>query len=255
MNNNSSFLENLEEFQNIIDVEFQNPSLLIEALSHSSYLNEHLDFKNQYGLTDGHNERLEHLGDSILGHAVAENLYSNHPGREGELTAIKTHFVMGKKLAEISDTLGLDKVLIMGNGEINNESGREKRIADSLESLIAAINLDQGYEKAKEFINKFILYDLDKVLENLDTTIIVDNPIGYLQEHFADPKYADPVYKELDCFGLDHLPTFSYEVTIDGERSAKGIGKNKSDARKDAAMNALKLYVLWWTGFLIRDEL
>ena len=242
MNINSIFLENLEEFQNIIDVEFKNPSLLIEALSHSSYLNEHPDFKNQYGLTDGHNERLEHLGDSILGHAVAENLYSNHPGREGDLTAIKIHFVMGKKLTEISDTLGLDNVLIMGNGEINNESGREKRIADSLESLIAAINLDQGYEKAKEFINKFILYDLDEVLENLDKTIMVDNPIGYLQECFAGPKYADPVYKELDCFGLNNLYPFSCEVKIDGERSANGFGKNKSDAKKDAAMNAIKLY-------------
>jgi ribonuclease-3 len=241
--NNYSFSEDLEEFQNIIDVDFKNLSFLIEALSHSSYLNEHPVFKNQYGLTDGHNERLEYLGDSILGHAVAENLYSNHPGREGDLTAVKMHFVSGKKLAEISGTLGLDKILIVGNGEINNESGREKRIADSLEALIAAINLDQGYEKAKKFIDKFFLCDLDNVLKNLDKTKILDNPVGYLQEHCVDMGYGEPVYKELHRFGPDHSPTFSFEVKIGGERSAKGIGKNIPATKKDAAMNALKLYV------------
>jgi ribonuclease-3 len=243
MNTNSSFSEDLDEFQKIIDVDFKNISLLIEALSHRSFLNEHPGFKNQYGLIDGHNERLEYLGDSILGLAVAEELYSNHPGREGDLTAIKMHFVSGQNLAEISDTIGLDEILIVGNGEINNESGREKRIADSLESLIAAIYLDQGYEKAKEFVNKFFLHDLGNVLENLYMTKIVDNPIGYLQEHCVEMGYGVPFYDEPLGVGPDHLPIYSVNVSIDGERSAKGTGKSKPEARKDAAINALNLYV------------
>jgi len=233
----------INKMEDMIGINFNKKELLIEALSHSSYLNENPGFKNEYGLTDGHNERLEYLGDYVLELAVAENLYFNHPGREGDLTAIKTHFVSGKKLAEISNTIGLEQFLIMGRGETDNESGREKRIANSLESLIAAIFIDQGYAKAKEFVNEFILSDFDDIIDNIEVTKIVDNPIGYLQEYCVRMGYGEPFYDEPLRSGPDHSPTFSVEVEIDSERSAKGTGKKVQDAKKDAAMNALKLYV------------
>ena len=236
-------ITNINKMEDMIGINFNKKDLLIEALSHSSYLNENPGFKNKYGLTDGHNERLEYLGDYVLELAVAEKLYFNHPGREGDLTAVKTHFVSGKKLAEISDTIGLDNFLIVGNGEINNESGREKRIADSLESLIAAIFIDQGYSKAKEFVNEYILSDLDDIIDNIEVTKIVDNPIGFLQEYCVKNGYGVPVYDDPLRIGPDHSPTYSVEVKIDSERGAEGTGKNKQDAKKDAAMNALELYI------------
>ena len=232
----------IKKIEDIIGVDFKKKELLIEAFSHISYLNENPSFKSQYGLIDGHNQRLEYLGDYVLELAVAERLYFNYPGREGDLTDIKKHFVSGKKLAEISETIGLENFLISGQGEINNESGHEKRIADSLESLIAAIFIDQGYQKAKEFVNEYILSDLDDIIDNLEDTKIMDNPIGYLQEYCVMMGYDVPFYGEPLRVGPDHSPTFSVEVEINGERGAKGTGKNKQDARKDAAMNAIKLY-------------
>jgi len=113
-------IADLKKFEDIIGIIFNKKEILIEALSHSSYLSENSGLKNQYGLIDGHNERLEYLGDCVLDLAIAEKLYFKHPGREGDLTDIKTHFVRGNKLAEISDKIGLEKFLIIGNGEINN---------------------------------------------------------------------------------------------------------------------------------------
>ena len=207
-------ITNINKMEDMIGINFNKKELLIEALSHSSYLNENPGFKNKYGLNDGHNERLEYLGDYVLELAVAEKLYFNHPGREGDLTAVKTHFVSGKKLAEISDTIGLDNFLIVGNGEINNESGREKRIADSLESLIAAIFIDQGYEKAKEFVNKFFLCDLNNILDDFDKTIIEDNPIGHLQE-IVQSIYLEivPEYKKRELEGLITILFFQLKYT------------------------------------------
>ena len=151
---------NLEKIEDKIGIKFNKKEYLIEALSHRSYLNEKPGFRALYGLVDGHNERLEHLGDSVLGLVIAEKLYCNYPGREGDLTAIKSHFVNGNNMAEISDKIELEKFLFMGHGEINNELGRKSKIANALEALIAAIFIDQGYDKAKEFINNFFLYDL-----------------------------------------------------------------------------------------------
>ena len=235
-------IADIKKIEDIIGIIFNKKEILIEALSHSSYLSENSGFKNQYGLIDGHNERLEYLGDCVLDLAIAEKLYFTHPGREEDLTDVKTHFVGNKKLAEISDKIGLEKFLIIGNGEINNESGREKRIANSLEALIAAIFIDQGYSKAKEFVNKYFLSDLDSILDNVGEIKIKDNPIGYLQEYCEKKGIGKPIYDVSRVDGSDNLPTFLAEVKIDNERSAIGTGKNKQDARKDAARNVLKIY-------------
>jgi ribonuclease-3 len=231
-------IRNLEKIEDKIGFKFNNKKYLIEALSHRSYLNEKPDFRAQYGLVDGHNERLEHLGDSVLGLVIAEKLYCNYPGREGDLTAIKSHFVNGKNMAEISDKIELEKFLFMGQGEINNELGRESKIANALEALIGAIFMDQGYNKAKEFVNKFFLCDLDKILENVGKTIIEDNPIGHLQKIVVAAGFDNPRYEQTKIEGPEQDPTFLWKVYVDNEKIAEASGKTK-EVKKNAARNAL----------------
>lgn len=231
-------IRNLKKIEDKIGIKFNKKEYLIEALSHRSYLNEKPDFRAQYRLVDGHNERLEHLGDSVLGLVIAEKLYCNHPGREGDLTAIKSHFVNGNNMAEISDKIELENFLFMGQGEINNESGRESKIANALEALIAAIFIDQGYDKAKEFVNKFFLYDLDNILENVGKTIIEDNPIGHLQEIVQAAGFDVPRYEKIKIEGPDNDPIFLYKVYVNNEKIAEASGKKK-EVKKNAAINAL----------------
>lgn len=231
-------IKNLDKLEDKIGINFSQKNRLIEALSNSTYLSENPNFKDQFGLVDGHNERLELLGDSVLGLIIAEKLYYNHPGREGDLSKIRDHFVKGKKAVEISDKIGLEKFLIMGIGESKNELGREKRIKDSLEALIATIFIDQGYDTAKEFVNKFFLYDLDNILENVDKTIIEDNPIGHLQEIVQVAGFDVPVYKKTKIEGTEHDPIFLVEVYVKDEKIAEAIGKKK-EVKNNAAINAI----------------
>lgn len=169
-------------------------------------------------------------------------MYQNHPGREGDLTKIKEYFVNGNKLEEISDAIGLEKFLNMGIGESKNESGREKRIRDALEALIAAIYLDQedqGYDKAKEFVDEFFLCDLDYILENFVNLIIENNPISYLQETLQAAGFVVPKYEKEIIGGSGHALIFRYEVYVNGEKIGEAEGLKKK-VTKNAALNAIK---------------
>lgn len=231
-------IKNLAKLEDKVGISFNNQKQLIEALSHISYLSENPNFKDQFGLIDGHNERLEHFGDSVLDIIIAENLFNNHPGREGELSKIKEHFAKGDKAEKISDEIGLEEFLIMGIGESKNKMGRKKRIKNSLEALIAAIFIDQGYDKAKEFVNKFFLYDLDNILENVNQTIIEDNPIGHLQEIVQAAGFDVPDYKKTKIGGLDHNPIFQVEIYVNDKKIAEAKGE-KEEVKKTAAKSAL----------------
>lgn len=169
-------------------------------------------------------------------------MYQYHPGREGDLTKIKEYFVNGNKLEEISDVIGLEKFLNVGTGESKNESGREKRIRDALEALIAAIYLDQkdqGYDKVKEFVDEFFLYDLNYFLENFENLKIENNPISYLQETLQAAGFAIPKYEKEKIGGSDHAPIFRYEVYVNGEKIGEAEGLKK-EVKKNAALNAIK---------------
>ena len=130
-------INNINKMEDIIGINFNKKKLLIEALTHHSYL---LEEKCAYGsgFTGDSNKRLEYLGDSILGFAIAEKLHFDHPGREGNIGAVKAHYLSGKKLDEISDKTGLENFLLVGDGELKNKFGREKRIAVSLKALIGS---------------------------------------------------------------------------------------------------------------------
>ena len=232
-------VKNVDKLEDKIGIKFNHKNLLIEALSHPTFLEENPDFKKKFELIDGHNQRLELLGDSVLDHIIAEKLYDKHPGREGELTEIKTYFVNGNKLEEISADIKLEKYLNMGIGEMKNESGHEKRIRDALEALIAAIYLDHGYDKAKEFVDQFFLSDLDNILENFSKIKIEDNPISHLQEIVQAKYFVEPKYKKERIGGPDNAQIFRCEVYVNGKKIAEAEGVKK-ELKKKVALNAIK---------------
>ncbi len=144
-------MKDLAELEKKINVIFNNKSLLQQALVHDSYVNEHPDFKL------GHNERLEFLGDAVLELVVRDFLYNKFASPEGGLSKYKESLVKNNALSRISNKLNVEDYLLMGNGEHNNKAGRQKILADALEALIGAIYIDQGYQKAKDFIDDNIL--------------------------------------------------------------------------------------------------
>ena len=147
--------ERFKAFQKQIGVKFKNAELLEQAVVHRSYLNEHKSFKLD------HNERLEFLGDAVLELVVTEHLFLNYKNPEGELTNWRASLVQGKTLAKIGKKIGLGELLYLSKGE-TKDTGKARNyiLANAMEALIGAIYLDQGWDKAKVFIEKHILTEL-----------------------------------------------------------------------------------------------
>ncbi len=185
-----------------------------------------------------HNERLEFLGDAVLELASTRHLFDKCSDKnEGEMTAFRSALVKGKHLAEIAKSLDLGKYLFLSRGE-ELSGGREKKyiLANTVESLIGAIYLDQGYETAEKFIRKFILTRLDEIIEN---ELHVDAKSRF-QEMCQDLETFTPYYEVLSEEGPDHDKKFTMGAYIDGTLIAKGTGSSKQKAEDDAAKNALK---------------
>ncbi len=221
----------IKQLEEAIGYRFRNISLLQNALSHSSYANErwHDSLKS--------NERLEFLGDSVLGMLVADHLYRNFPERpEGELTRMRADMVCEKTLATIAQKLELGKHLLLGKGE---EQGggrdRESILADAVESVIAACYLDGGIEAASSFVQKFVLVNVPvKQLRNADYKTA-------LQELIQQKKTSHTiVYRLAGESGPDHDKQFRVELLLDGEIAGCGTGSSKKRAEQDAAKAALE---------------
>lgn len=219
----------MKRLEEAIGYRFRDISLLQNALSHSSYANEH--FHNSLKS----NERLEFLGDSVLGMVVAEHLYRTCPDRpEGELSRTRADMVCESSLAVIARKLGLGEHLLLGHGEaLTGGSNRPSILADAVESVIAAIYLDGGFAPAKEFIHKFVL-----------TTVTVERPrnVDYktaFQELVQQKRGQVITYTLLSESGPDHNKEFVVQVCINGAPVGKGIGSSKKRAEQDAARNAL----------------
>ena len=222
----------IEKLSKIIEVEFNNISLLQQALTHRSYLNEHRDYKLD------HNERLEFLGDAVLELIVTEYLYNNYKNPEGELTSWRAALVNGENLAGISKKLGVEEFLMMSRGEAK-DTGRARQylMANAMEAIIGAIYLDQGYDKAKEFILKNIVVSLDEVLENKSYM----DPKSYFQEKSQDVVKVTPIYRVLEEKGPDHDKHFVVGVFLNDELVAKGEGNSKQEAQREAAKSGLEI--------------
>ena len=219
----------IKDLEAAIGYRFQNISLLQNALAHSSYANErwHDSLKS--------NERLEFLGDSILGMVVAEYLYRNFPDRpEGELTRMRADMVCETSLAAVADKIGLGEHLMLGHGE-ERFGGRQRAsiLADAVESVIAASFLDGGMDAAKTFIARFVLTEVPvKQLHNADYKTA-------LQELVQQKKDQVLTYELIGESGPDHDKEFRVQVSLNGTPIGVGIGRSKKRAEQDAAHKAL----------------
>ena len=220
----------IKDLEAAIDYRFENITLLQNALTHSSYANE------RWHNSLASNERLEFLGDSILGMVVAEYLYTHFPDRpEGELTRMRADMVCEKTLAAVANRVNLGQHLLLGHGE--EQGGGRKRnsiLADAVESIIAAAFLDGGMEAAKALIQQFILCDVPVTkLNNMDYKTT-------LQEQVQQKKNQVLTYHLVGESGPDHDKQFAVEVHLNGQVIGKGIGSSKKRAEQDAARTALE---------------
>ena len=220
----------IKDLEKAIGYQFGNISLLQNALTHSSYANE------RYHNSLMSNERLEFLGDSILGMVVAEHLYRNFPDRpEGELTRMRADMVCEQALAAVAGRIGLGNHLLLGNGE-EQGGGRNRNsiLADAVESVIAASFLDGGMTAAKSFIDRFILVDVPVTkLHNADYKTA-------LQELIQQKKNQALSYVLVGQSGPDHDKEFRVEVSLNDQVIGKGVGSSKKRAEQDAARVALE---------------
>lgn len=225
--------QELNCFVNSLKIRFRNYDLLNLALTHRSVFNHK---KKNFN-----NERLEFLGDSVLGLAVTEYLYLKFPGfKEGELAKIKSYVVSEEVLAKIGLAINIDKFLLMGKGE-EASGGRNKNaiIEDAMEALFGAYYLDRGYGESKDFVLTLLVPEIDLVLKG-------DYRKDYktiFQENVQKKEKVCPKYKLLKKSGPDHNTLFSYQVYVNGRLLGTGQGKSRKTAEQNAAKEALTDYV------------
>ncbi|MFN3604970.1 MAG: ribonuclease III [Leptonema sp. (in: bacteria)] len=223
-------INQIKDLSKKLDIAFSDYRLYDLSLTHSSYSNE----INSHKLN---NQRLEYLGDSIIGFVVNDYLYRNFNLNEGEMARIKSVAVSEKSLASAARKLKLGQYLKMSKGE--KKSGGSKRVsnlADAFEAFVAAIYLDRGLYEAK----KFILSMLESRLKNLTKPGKAIDPKTALQELVQKRYHTHPVYELLSEEGPDHKREFICRVIINGIEIARGIGSSKKKSEKQAASKALE---------------
>lgn len=217
----------MSEFYNRVGYSFKNERLLMTALTHSSYANEqNLTYNN---------ERLEFLGDSVLGFITADYLYQNFgKEREGDLTKLRAFLVCESSLFEFAKQFSLGDFIILGKGE-EQTGGRERPsvVSDAFEAVIAAIYLDGGIESARKFVLRFIIPAIDK-------SVILDDYKTVLQEKTQKVKGNLIRYEMIGESGPDHEKVFTASVILNGKVVGVGSGKSKKDAEQQAAKAALE---------------
>ena len=220
----------IKDLETAIGYRFRNISLLQNALTHSSYANE------RYHNSLMSNERLEFMGDSILGMVVAEYLYRNFPDRpEGELTRMRADMVCERALAEVANRLSLGQHLMLGHGE-ERFGGRNRAsiLADAVESVIAASFLDGGMEAARGIITRFVLCNVPATkLQNTDYKTA-------LQELVQQKRNQILCYRLVGESGPDHDKVFKAQVLLNDQVVGEGSGSSKKRAEQDAARAALE---------------
>ena len=220
----------IKELEAAIGYRFQNITFLQNALAHSSYANE------RWHNSLMSNERLEFLGDSILGMVVAEHLYRSFPNRpEGELTRMRADMVCERALARVANQIGLGTHILLGKGEEQGGGrSRESILADAVESIIAACYLDGGMDAAKQFVVRFVLSDVPVTkLHNTDYKTA-------LQELVQQKKNQTIQYTLVGESGPDHDKQFRVELSLNGEVLGCGTGTSKKRAEQEAAKEAIE---------------
>ena len=210
---------------------FKNRELLKTALTHKSY--------NEKGKKIINNERLEFLGDSILGFTAAEYLYEHYKNLpEGELTKIRSLVVCEKALFKIAMSIGLGEYIFIGRGEEQSNGRRRPSIlSDATEALFAAIYLDGGIEEAKRVILSYLEEEVEEVIKGGDFRDFKT----LLQEITQKDEGKAPEYTLIGEEGPDHNKVFTVRVSLEGKELAKGSGRTKKEAEKQAAKKAVAI--------------
>lgn len=219
--------------RDVLGYEFENIDLLITALTHRSYVNEH-----KKSVSD-HNERLEFLGDAVLELVVTDFLYNNYSEPEGILTSWRAALVRTESIGEAGDKLGYEPLIRMSRGEKKgSDRARQQILANAFEALIGAIYLERGYADAEVFISQHITSKLEAILAAGSWR----DPKSHLQEVSQRIDNATPVYRVISEEGPDHDKVFTLGAYVNERLMGKGVGPSKQFAQQQAARNALDKY-------------
>jgi len=219
----------MTDFEKVIGYEFKNPKLLISALTHSSYANEHKREMQS-------NERLEFLGDSVLGIVTAEYLFNHYSDAEGELTRLRAALVCENSLAGFARKINLGDEILLGKGE-KQMGGNERPsiLSDAFEAVIAAIYIDGGKQAAEKFIHSFIIPALSEHNHQF-------KDYKTLLQEFIQKNPGEKIdYVLVRERGPDHVKIFEVEVRLNSNVIGRGEGKSKKQAEQAAAKEALAL--------------
>ena len=213
--------------------DFENIDLLVTALTHRSYLNEHKKSASE------HNERLEFLGDAVLELVTTDFLFSNYDKPEGILTAWRSALVRTESIGAAGERLGYEKLIRMSRGEKQGSArARQQILANAFEATTGAIYLDKGYEAAKKYITDNILSTLPQILEEESWR----DPKSYLQVISQARDGFTPIYKVLKEDGPDHDKNFTLGVFVGDKKMGEGEGPSKQTAQQEAAREAIRKY-------------
>ncbi|MES2059405.1 MAG: ribonuclease III [Patescibacteria group bacterium] len=222
----------LKDAEKKIGIVFKNKELLKQAFTHRSYLNENK------GAGMEHNERLEFLGDAVLELSVTDYLFGKYPKKpEGELTALRSALVNSVMLANVATELGLNNFLLLSRGEAK-DTGRARQyiLANTFESVVGAIYMDQGYDAADKFITEVLLPKTKEIEEN---KLWIDAK-SYFQEKAQEKTGITPSYKTHKEHGPDHDREFTIGLYLADALISEGRGKSKQEAEQDAARVGLE---------------
>ena len=222
----------LAEIAASLDLEFNDISLLELALVHGSFIAEFP------GVFEESNQRLEFLGDAVLGLIVAQELLTRFPEwPEGRMTEVRASLVDGQSLSKIGARLGLGDWLVMGRGEIDRGgSERWSNLADAFEALMGALFIDQGYDASRDFAIRVMAPELELAAE---AEAAPRHPKSLLHEAAMERGYGPPMYKTVHMKGPSHDPTFTVQAVVNGEAMGTGEGRSKKSAGAEAAGAAL----------------
>lgn len=222
--------DKIQELEDRLGVRFKNRDILLEALTHRSYLNERPDWRLD------HNERLEFLGDAVLELVVTDYLFKNHKEPEGVLTSWRAALVNSSMLSEISKKIDLNEYVLLSHGE-RKDNGRARQyiLANAFEAVIGAVYLDQGYEETEKFIEKTILTELPRIIEQE----LYHDAKSLFQEEAQEKLGITPSYKVLEQWGPDHAKNFKIGAYLGNELAGVGFGLSKQEAQQKAAEDAL----------------
>ncbi|MBU1126979.1 MAG: ribonuclease III [Patescibacteria group bacterium] len=222
---------NLDKLEQKLNIKFKNKNLLKQAFVHRSYLNENKEKRLES------NERLEFLGDSILGFVISSFIYDKLPRyKEGKLTNLRSNLVRTEALAKLSEKLNLGENLLLSKGELaGNGKTNISLLADLFEAIIGAIYVDQGLEAAE----KFIINQFESIILETARRELKDSK-SLLQEKIQVKIKETPIYKILESDGPDHDKTFLVGVYSQGKLLAKALGSSKQSAEEKAARFALE---------------